>query len=253
MTHISWNSGQRDPSETRIPAPGLWPRVRRRGGGTRSWRRGLRSSVRCGTHGCARVRPATCPAPLSAPFLQRERENGSNLAFMFRLPFAAGRVFSISMLDTLLYQVSGGGRQGGPRTPGREPSLHLPPTSGPGRPSLGPVDSSPPGRAPPWAPLRAASGLLIPLDQLDCGGQEGLPRRRLRAPGGPRGARPHCGLPVRPVLREGLHDLHHQAAAGPRHHARLRLPLRRASWAGRAGAPFLGAPRRAPRSDRRSL
>lgn len=36
---------------------------------------------------------------------QKERENGSNLAFMFRLPFAAGRVFSISMLDTLLYQV----------------------------------------------------------------------------------------------------------------------------------------------------
>ncbi|PIO39328.1 hypothetical protein AB205_0144810, partial [Aquarana catesbeiana] len=35
---------------------------------------------------------------------QKERENGSNLAFMFRLPFAAGRVFSISMLDTLLYQ-----------------------------------------------------------------------------------------------------------------------------------------------------
>lgn len=40
------------------------------------------------------------------PFVfQKERENGSNLAFMFRLPFAAGRVFSISMLDTLLYQV----------------------------------------------------------------------------------------------------------------------------------------------------
>uniref|UniRef100_A0A4W3GEQ9 Potassium sodium-activated channel subfamily T member 1 n=1 Tax=Callorhinchus milii TaxID=7868 RepID=A0A4W3GEQ9_CALMI len=36
---------------------------------------------------------------------KKERENGSNLAFMFRLPFAAGRVFSISMLDTLLYQV----------------------------------------------------------------------------------------------------------------------------------------------------
>lgn len=33
-----------------------------------------------------------------------ERDQGSNLAFMFRLPFAAGRVFSISMLDTLLYQ-----------------------------------------------------------------------------------------------------------------------------------------------------
>ncbi|KAM7162853.1 potassium channel subfamily T member 2 isoform 3-T3 [Macrochelys suwanniensis] len=35
---------------------------------------------------------------------KKEREKGSNLAFMFRLPFAAGRVFSISMLDTLLYQ-----------------------------------------------------------------------------------------------------------------------------------------------------
>jgi len=38
-------------------------------------------------------------------FFQIERDKGSNLAFMFRLPFAAGRVFSISMLDTLLYQV----------------------------------------------------------------------------------------------------------------------------------------------------
>ncbi|XP_061623354.1 potassium channel subfamily T member 1-like isoform X9 [Phyllopteryx taeniolatus] len=37
-------------------------------------------------------------------FFQIERDKGSNLAFMFRLPFAAGRVFSISMLDTLLYQ-----------------------------------------------------------------------------------------------------------------------------------------------------
>ncbi|KAF5914016.1 hypothetical protein HPG69_010174 [Diceros bicornis minor] len=36
---------------------------------------------------------------------KKERERGSNLAFMFRLPFAAGRVFSISMLDTLLYQM----------------------------------------------------------------------------------------------------------------------------------------------------
>nr|XP_005897828.1 PREDICTED: potassium channel subfamily T member 2 isoform X3 [Bos mutus] len=35
---------------------------------------------------------------------KKERERGSNLAFIFRLPFAAGRVFSISMLDTLLYQ-----------------------------------------------------------------------------------------------------------------------------------------------------
>ncbi|XP_075433587.1 potassium channel subfamily T member 2-like isoform X4 [Ascaphus truei] len=35
---------------------------------------------------------------------KRERERGSNLVFMFRLPFAAGKVFSVSMLDTLLYQ-----------------------------------------------------------------------------------------------------------------------------------------------------
>lgn len=38
--------------------------------------------------------------------LQKERERGSNLVFMFRLPFAAGKVFSVSMLDTLLYQVT---------------------------------------------------------------------------------------------------------------------------------------------------
>eukprot|EP00058_Branchiostoma_floridae_P008256 XP_002593744.1 hypothetical protein BRAFLDRAFT_86104 [Branchiostoma floridae] len=36
--------------------------------------------------------------------LHKEKEKGSNLAYMFRLPFAAGRVFSASMLDTLLYQ-----------------------------------------------------------------------------------------------------------------------------------------------------
>ncbi|XP_076828197.1 potassium channel subfamily T member 2 [Brachyhypopomus gauderio] len=35
---------------------------------------------------------------------KEEKMKGSNLAFMFRLPFAAGRVFSIGMLDTLLYQ-----------------------------------------------------------------------------------------------------------------------------------------------------
>ncbi|XP_051990869.1 potassium channel subfamily T member 2 [Xyrauchen texanus] len=34
----------------------------------------------------------------------KEREKGSNLSFIFRLPFAAGRVFSVGMLDTLLYQ-----------------------------------------------------------------------------------------------------------------------------------------------------
>ena len=50
------------------------------------------------TAGCSRMF-------LSQISAQKERERGSNLAFMFRLPFAAGRVFSISMLDTLLYQV----------------------------------------------------------------------------------------------------------------------------------------------------
>ncbi|XP_064458746.1 potassium channel subfamily T member 2-like isoform X4 [Ornithodoros turicata] len=35
---------------------------------------------------------------------QRERDRGSHISYMFRLPFAAGNVFSASMLDTLLYQ-----------------------------------------------------------------------------------------------------------------------------------------------------
>lgn len=37
------------------------------------------------------------------PF-QHEKEKGSHISYMFRLPFAAGSVFSASMLDTLLYQ-----------------------------------------------------------------------------------------------------------------------------------------------------
>lgn len=36
--------------------------------------------------------------------MQREKERGSHISYMFRLPFAAGCVFSASMLDTLLYQ-----------------------------------------------------------------------------------------------------------------------------------------------------
>lgn len=70
---------------------------------------------------------------LRTPFLQQERENGSNLAFMFRLPFAAGRVFSISMLDTLLYQVSRNVEKGGqgPIIPGLDFTIDLSPKSGP--------------------------------------------------------------------------------------------------------------------------
>ncbi len=36
---------------------------------------------------------------------KKEKERGSHLYYMFRLPFAAGNVFAASMLDTLLYQV----------------------------------------------------------------------------------------------------------------------------------------------------
>ncbi|GFS09093.1 potassium channel subfamily T member 1-like Protein [Elysia marginata] len=35
---------------------------------------------------------------------KKERQRGSNIYYMFRLPFAAGNVFSASMLDALLYQ-----------------------------------------------------------------------------------------------------------------------------------------------------
>ncbi|XP_035791860.1 potassium channel subfamily T member 2-like isoform X9 [Anopheles albimanus] len=41
---------------------------------------------------------------LSSQSGQREKERGSHISYMFRLPFAAGNVFSASMLDTLLYQ-----------------------------------------------------------------------------------------------------------------------------------------------------
>lgn len=41
---------------------------------------------------------------LNFSFPQHEKERGSHISYMFRLPFAAGSVFSASMLDTLLYQ-----------------------------------------------------------------------------------------------------------------------------------------------------
>ena len=34
-------------------------------------------------------------------------KEGSNMAYMYRLPFASGNVFSASMIDTLLYQTFG--------------------------------------------------------------------------------------------------------------------------------------------------
>ncbi|XP_030623782.1 potassium channel subfamily T member 2 [Chanos chanos] len=49
-------------------------------------------------------RAKDCYSQALSKLEKKERDKGSNLAFMFRLPFAAGRVFSISMLDTLLYQ-----------------------------------------------------------------------------------------------------------------------------------------------------
>lgn len=45
-----------------------------------------------------------CHSLAFSKLAKKEREKGSNLSFIFHLPFAAGRVFSISMLDTLLYQ-----------------------------------------------------------------------------------------------------------------------------------------------------
>ena len=109
---------------------------------------------------------ATCDpmCHLRTPFLQQERENGSNLAFMFRLPFAAGRVFSISMLDTLLYQVSWDVEEGGqgPMIPGPEPTVALHLRSGPI--ALG---SSPPDLLRPIpagaAGLTAFRDVLVPL------------------------------------------------------------------------------------------
>uniref|UniRef100_A0A4W5RQ24 Potassium sodium-activated channel subfamily T member 2b n=1 Tax=Hucho hucho TaxID=62062 RepID=A0A4W5RQ24_9TELE len=46
----------------------------------------------------------TITHPSHHTILKHSIERGSNLIFMFRLPFAAGKVFSVSMLDTLLYQ-----------------------------------------------------------------------------------------------------------------------------------------------------
>lgn len=52
--------------------------------------------------------PAVARSPIDEDaftfLLQREKERGSHISYMFRLPFAAGAVFSASMLDTLLYQ-----------------------------------------------------------------------------------------------------------------------------------------------------
>ncbi|ESN98456.1 hypothetical protein HELRODRAFT_176931 [Helobdella robusta] len=51
-----------------------------------------------------RFRPKDSTQMKFSKIEKRERENGSHLYFMFRLPFAAGCVFSASMLDTILYQ-----------------------------------------------------------------------------------------------------------------------------------------------------
>ncbi|XP_069948561.1 potassium channel subfamily T member 2 isoform X2 [Cherax quadricarinatus] len=44
------------------------------------------------------------PERINESLSPREKERGSHISYMFRLPFAAGSVFSASMLDTLLYQ-----------------------------------------------------------------------------------------------------------------------------------------------------
>lgn len=85
---------------------------------------------------------------------------------MFRLPFAAGKVFSVSMLDTLLYQVA-------------ETDM------------LTDQQKSSPSF---WQNSKIYFCWLV------------------------------CCV-LLPVICEGLHDLHHQAAAGFRLHAWLRFPL----------------------------
>ncbi|XP_042276468.1 potassium channel subfamily T member 1 isoform X8 [Thunnus maccoyii] len=57
----------------------------------------------CYSLALSKLEKVSCSGP-GTQTVTIERDKGSNLAFMFRLPFAAGRVFSISMLDTLLYQ-----------------------------------------------------------------------------------------------------------------------------------------------------
>eukprot|EP00075_Anas_platyrhynchos_P037728 XP_027326981.1 potassium channel subfamily T member 1 isoform X8 [Anas platyrhynchos] len=52
----------------------------------------------------------------------------------------------------------------------------------------------------------------------------------------------HAGHAALPVVREGLHDHHHQAAAGPRHHAGLRIPLRDEDHGGRPVDPDVRPP-----------
>lgn len=117
------------------PEPRILTRVAAWPVGTRRWvlRPVLSSAGTCAhVHECTPhgyhtpVHPSGHGAAwLSLPLPQRERENGSNLAFMFRLPFAAGRVFSISMLDTLLYQVQGRAR-GGPMVPAGAQPVSVP-------------------------------------------------------------------------------------------------------------------------------
>lgn len=51
----------------------------------------------------AKLNEKSCSS-LTLFLLQKEKERGSHISYMFRLPFAAGAVFSASMLDTLLYQ-----------------------------------------------------------------------------------------------------------------------------------------------------
>jgi len=55
-------------------------------------------------HFSCHLQPVLFLYTVNIEMLQREKERGSHISYMFRLPFAAGSVFSASMLDTLLYQ-----------------------------------------------------------------------------------------------------------------------------------------------------
>lgn len=120
---------------------------------------------------------------------------------MFRLPFAAGRVFSISMLDTLLYQV---GSRPNPNTLTRKHQLRV---------------HFPDSRVGPES-VTAAISILVqkcPLVLTEITPSPSCRSIKTR----------FCDSSV---FCEGLHDSDCKAVAGAGHHSRVRIPLRCEFW-----------------------
>lgn len=115
---------------------------------------------------------------------------------MFRLPFAAGRVFSISMLDTLLYQV-------GPMSSTSEDIAEIP---GGRHGRLTGVQS--------WS---TSAPLCSVIDMKNCSLSSTLNSQF--------NVFVSLGLWTWSVFCERLHDRYSQTAAGPGHHPRVWIPL----------------------------